>query len=63
MDMEKIVCNCMSVTCGQIKKAVDAGAGTLEEVQEAAGASTVCGACLQEVEALIAHFKAERDTP
>ncbi len=63
MDMEKIVCNCMSVTCGQIKKAVDAGAGTLEEVQEATGASTVCGACLQEVEALIAHFKSERDTP
>ena len=63
MDMEKIVCNCMGVTCGRIKEAVDSGAGTLAEVQEATGASTVCGACLEEVEALIAHFKAERDTP
>ncbi|HBA47533.1 MAG TPA: (2Fe-2S)-binding protein [Lachnospiraceae bacterium] len=63
MDMEKIVCNCMGVTCGRIKEAVDSGAATLEEVQEATGASTVCGACLEEVEALIAHFRAERDTP
>lgn len=53
----------MSVTCGRIKEAVDSGAVTLEEVQEATGAGTVCGACLEEVEALIAHFKAERDTP
>lgn len=63
MDMEKIVCNCVGVTCERIKAAVDSGATTLEEVQEATGAGTVCGACLEEVEALIAHFKAERDTP
>lgn len=63
MDMEKIVCNCTGVTCERIKAAIDSGAATLEEVQEATGASTVCGACLEEVEALIAHFKAERDTP
>lgn len=37
MDLEKIVCNCMGVTAAQIKQAVDAGAGTLAEVQEATG--------------------------
>ena len=63
MDMEKIVCTCMGVTCERIKNAVDSGAGTLAEVQEATGAGTVCGACLEEVESLIAHFKAERDVP
>lgn len=63
MDMEKIVCNCMGVTAAQIKEAVDAGADTLAQVQEATGAGTVCGACLEEVEALISHFTAQKDTP
>ena len=35
MNLDKIVCNCMSVTNGMIKDAVDSGADTLEEVQEA----------------------------
>ena len=63
MDMEKTVCNCMGVTCERIKNAVESGACTLEEVPEATGAGTVCCACLEEVEALIAHFKAEARTP
>ena len=32
MDMDKIVCNCYSITNGGIKEAVDNGATTLEEV-------------------------------
>lgn len=31
MNLEKIVCNCMNVTSGMIKDAVDAGADTLEK--------------------------------
>lgn len=62
VDMEKTVCSCMGVTCRGIKNAVDAGAGTLAEVQETTGASTVCGACLEEVESLLSRFKAQRDT-
>ncbi|MCI8692075.1 MAG: (2Fe-2S)-binding protein [Lachnospiraceae bacterium] len=61
MDLDKIVCNCMGVTAARIKEAVDAGASTLAEVQEATGAGTVCGACLEEVESLISHFTAQRD--
>lgn len=60
MNLDKIVCNCMSVTNGMIKDAVEAGANTLEEVQEATGASTVCGACLEDVQHLIDFFVAER---
>lgn len=60
MNPDKIVCNCMSVTNGMIKEAVDSGASTLEEVQEATGAGTVCGACLEDVERLVEQFVAER---
>ena len=47
MDMDKVVCYCMGVTNGAVKAAVDAGASTLAEVQAETGASTVCGACME----------------
>ena len=62
MNYEKIVCNCMGVTTGMIKEAVDAGASTLEEIQNATGAGTVCGACLEDVERLVTYFVSERDS-
>ena len=60
MDLEKIVCNCMNVTNGMIKDAVNAGATTLEEVQETTGAGTVCGACIEDVQRLVEQFVKER---
>lgn len=60
MDLDKIVCNCLGVTNGMIKEAIDAGASTLDEVQEATGAGTVCGACIEDVEHLIEQFVNER---
>lgn len=60
MNLDKIVCNCLSVTVGMIKDAVDAGADTLEKVQEATGAGTVCGACLEDVQRLVEQFTTER---
>ena len=62
MNLEKIVCNCLSVTGGMIKDAVDSGASTLAEVQEATGAGTACGACLKDVERLVTQFVSERDS-
>ena len=44
-----------------IKSAVDAGASTLEEVQDATGAGTVCGACIEDIEHLIEQFVKERE--
>lgn len=61
MDFDEIICNCMSVTSGMIKDAVDDGANTVEEVQEATGAGTVCGSCLEEVQRLVEQFVKERD--
>lgn len=61
MNLDKVVCTCLGVTNGMIKDAVEAGAVTLEEVQEATGASTACGACTEDVERLIEFFLSEKD--
>lgn len=62
MNLDKIVCDCLGVTNGMIKKAVENGATTLEEVQEATGAGTACGACLDDVQRLVDYFTTERDS-
>lgn len=61
MKMDKVVCDCMNITNGMIKDAVDAGARTLEDVQEQTGASTVCGACLENVQRLVEFFVSEKE--
>ncbi|MBQ4068375.1 MAG: (2Fe-2S)-binding protein [Lachnospiraceae bacterium] len=61
MNLDKVVCNCMNITNGMIKEAVDAGATTLEDVQEQTGASTVCGACLEDVQRLVDFFVNEQE--
>lgn len=61
MNLNKVVCYCSKVTSGMIKDAIDAGASTLEEVQDATGAGTVCGACQDDVQHLVDFFVAERD--
>lgn len=62
MDPDKIVCNCLGVTNGMIKEAVDSGASTLEEVQEITEAGTICGACLDDVQHLVDFLVKERDS-
>lgn len=61
MNLDKVVCNCLGITNGMIKDAVDAGARTMEEVQEATGAATICGVCTDDVQRLIDYFATERD--
>lgn len=61
MELDEVVCSCLGVTNGMIKEAVDAGASTLEEIQEKTGAGTVCGACLDDVQNVIEQCVAERD--
>lgn len=61
MDMDKVVCYCMGVTNKAVKAVVDAGANTLEDVQAETGASTVCGACMENVQRLVDFFVKERD--
>ncbi len=60
MDLEKVVCYCQNVTNGMIKETVDAGASTVEEVQEATGAGTVCGSCIDGIQQLVDKFAGEQ---
>ena len=60
MKLDKIVCNCFSVTNGMIKEAVDSGASTLEEVQAIVDVGTACGACIDDVQRLIEYFVEQR---
>ena len=59
MDMNKTVCYCFNITNGDIKKAIEDGATTLEEVQEKTGAGTACGACLDQIDVLVNYFTKE----
>ena len=53
MDREEIICHCMEVTAGAIRDAAAAGAKTVEEIQEATGAGTVCGGCLDDIQMIL----------
>lgn len=53
MERDRIICNCMGVTVGMIQDAIDAGAHTLEDIQEKTQASTVCFQCEQDFEAVV----------
>lgn len=57
---EKIVCTCMSITEEEIKEAYENGAHTLAEIQEATGAGTVCGACVEEIEQILEKLSQEK---
>lgn len=56
MNPDEVICSCLDITKGMIQEAVSNGATTLEEVQEVNSVGTVCGACLEEVEKLIAEL-------
>ena len=53
MHDEDIVCTCMSVSVRDIKTAIEAGASSFQEVQDATGAGTVCGACNDVLESVV----------
>lgn len=59
MDMDSVVCTCTNVTKGMIKDAVDSGATTLEEVQNATSAGTVCGGCIDSIQQIIDELVAK----
>lgn len=53
MNSDDVICSCLGVTAGMIKEAVESGARTYDEVKEATGAGSVCGACESEVQSVI----------
>lgn len=50
---DRIICDCMGVSYGDIKKAINDGAKTLDDVKEATEAGTICGACEDEIQEVI----------
>ena len=44
---------------GDIKKAIENGAKTPEEVMEVTGAGSVCGACIDEVKSIVEKLSAK----
>lgn len=57
MDLDEIVCTCTGVTAGEIREAVLSGADTVEAVQEATSAGSICGGCIDRIEELIDEIK------
>ncbi len=60
MDREKIACNCMNVTYGMIIDAVEDGAATFEEVQEATNCSNGCGACEDFIRSFVSELVSQK---
>lgn len=50
----RLICHCRNVDYITIRKAMIAGARTLEEIKEMTGAATGCGRCAGEVEKILA---------
>ena len=50
----RIVCHCKNVDYITIRKAMIAGARTLDEIKEMTGAATGCGRCVGEIEKILA---------
>lgn len=50
----RVICHCKNVDYITIRKAMIAGARTLEEIKEMTGAATGCGKCAGEIEKILA---------
>lgn len=51
---DKIICHCKQVSYLDIRKAMVAGARSLDEIKEQTGAGTGCGRCVGEIEKILA---------
>lgn len=53
MDKDEVICGCYNLTVQDIIDAVDNGAKSFEEVQEATEVGNACGQCIDEVKELV----------
>ena len=56
MDNNEVVCNCFSVTVQDIKDAINNGAKSFEEVQDATNVGNGCGECIESNKELVAKL-------
>jgi bacterioferritin-associated ferredoxin len=56
--MDDIICSCNHITKGNIVNAIQQkGYTTVEEIQDALDAGTVCGSCVDEIEEILKSVK------
>ena len=46
---DRIICVCQGIDVGSIIDAINKGAETVDDIMEATGAGTLCGACIDEI--------------
>lgn len=56
MNENDVICTCLNITVGDLKKAVDEGAQDYAQVQDKTGVGTICGACQEEAESIVADL-------
>lgn len=56
MNNDDVVCTCLGLTVGDLKKAIEDGATTFEEVQEFTDVGNICGVCVGDVREIVEHL-------
>lgn len=56
MDNNEVVCGCFNITVQDIKDAIENGAKSFEEVQDATNVGNGCGGCIESNEELVAKL-------
>ena len=59
MNNDEVVCGCLNLTVQDIKNAIENGAKSYEEVEEATSVGTACGQCIDDVKALVDELLAK----
>ncbi|MDU4889763.1 MAG: (2Fe-2S)-binding protein [Clostridium sp.] len=53
----KTICYCLNVNEDEIKQAISDGANSVDDIKEATGAGTACGACTKRIEKILIDSK------
>ena len=56
MQNEDVVCTCLGLTIGDLKKAISDGATSFEEIQQMTDLGNICGVCVGEVREIVEHL-------
>lgn len=53
----KTICYCLNVNEDEIKQAIEDGSKSVDDIKEATGAGTACGACIKRIEKILVENK------
>ena len=59
-DLNQKICYCFNVTVGDIKKEIESGSTTLQEIQSETKAGTACKGCVKRLQETIDALLAEK---